>query len=93
VRQRTNNTNGYCDCKKCGFLTNQQTKTVIKESTTISTGEEEIKEECKHCGHKDSYTKVIPPKSRSQNNSGGSNSHPSSYGGGTTSGGGSGGSW
>lgn len=78
----------YARCSGCSWKTMTSSSRTITSATTSSTGLAEITENCTHCSHHRSYTKVIPRVQKSSSSSG-----SSSGGGGYSSGRGSSGSW
>lgn len=81
----------YSRCRGCSWKTMTSTSRTIRAATTSSTGLAEVTEDCKHCSHHRTYTRVIPRVTKSSSSS--SRSSSSGGGGGSSSGRGSSGSW
>jgi len=80
----------YSKCRQCRAKTLHTSTTTITHATEYSTGLARVEEDCRHCSHRNSYTRTIPRVTRSSSSSSGSSS---SRGGGSSSGRGSSGSW
>jgi len=80
-------------CPKCDQRTFREVSTTIRPATTISTGLEKIRGECKSCQHTTSRNETLSRISGSSSGSGGGSSGGGSFGGGRSGGGGASGSW
>jgi uncharacterized protein len=85
----------YSKCPQCRAKTLHTRTTTITAATQYSTGVARVEEDCRHCSHRNSYTRTIPrkPRSTSSSSSSSRSSSSSSRGGGSSSGRGSSGSW
>jgi uncharacterized protein len=102
-RARSRIFSGYSRCSSCQAKAVQSTSTVIQPPTYSSSGTKRVDTSCAHCGHKASYTMVIPrlerprPATSSSSSSSRSSSSRSSSsrssGGGSSSRGGASGKW
>lgn len=81
----------FSRCGGCSWKTMSSTSRTISAATTSSTGLAEVTEDCKHCSHHRTYTRVIPRVQKSSSSSSGGSSRGG--GGGFSSGRGSSGSW
>lgn len=90
----------YARCPSCHFVTTSATVNRVKSPTKWSSGLEEIRQNCAHCGHTHLSTRVIPREVddsssmwSSSSTSGSFSSSSSGSGGGSSSGAGASGSW
>ena len=88
----------YGPCPKCKTIAfHEVSRRTLRHATTSHSGEREIVQACKFCGHQKSHTEVIPQEvassSSSSSSSWGSSSSGGSFGGGRSGGGGASSSW
>ncbi|MFL5358008.1 TPM domain-containing protein [Archangium sp.] len=85
----------YSQCPGCGYKTKSESTSTIRSATYDHGGLVEVTVTCKHCSHRDRFTRSTPRLTRSSSSSSGGSrsSSSSSFGGGRSSGGGSSGSW
>lgn len=81
----------YSKCPQCNAETLETKTTTLSHPTEYSTGLASVDKACKHCGHHNSYTQIIPCVTPSSDSY--SSYSSSSSGGGSSSGNGSSGSW
>ena len=90
----------HVTCPSCHFVTTSATVNRVKSPTKWSSGLEEIRQSCAHCGYSSVSTRVIPREVddsssmwSSSSSSGSFSSSSSGSGGGSSSGSGASGSW
>ena len=82
----------YAKCPRCRYRTKTENSNTIQSATYDHGGIVGVNVHCKHCDHRDYFTRSTPKLTRPSPSSS-SSSGSSSFGGGRSSGGGSSGSW